>query len=90
MCGIVIGYIIVFIVTKILLHVLYDIKQKILINEELFSHYLVRGFMEMAVFRVYRRFDWEEKKLDESKTEIVDKRVKMTLVHEAFLLFLQL
>lgn len=84
MCGIVIGYIIVFIVTKILLHALYDIKQKILINEELFSHYLVRGFMEMAVFRVYRRFDWEEKKLDESKTEIVDKRVKMTLVHEAF------
>lgn len=84
MCGIAIGYIVVFIITKILLNALYDIKQKILINEELFSHYLVRGFMEMAVFRVYRRFDWEEKKLDKAKTEIVDKRVKMTLVHEAF------
>lgn len=49
----------VFIITNLLLRLLYSLKEKILTNEEKFNHYLVRGFMEMVVFRINRKFDAE-------------------------------
>lgn len=78
------GYIAVFIVTNLLLKVLYRIKNKILINEEKMNHYLVRGFLEMVVFRINVRFENEIKKAVKSRNVIVDSKVKMTLIHEAF------
>ena len=78
------GYIIVFIITNLLLKVLYGIKEKILCNEEMMNHYLVRGFMEMAVFRINCRFPSEIRKAESSKAEIVNAKVKMNLIHEAF------
>lgn len=78
------GYIAVFIVTNLLLKVLYRIKNKILINEEKMNHYLVRGFLEMVVFRINVCFGNEIKKAVKSRNEIVDSKVKMTLIHEAF------
>ncbi|OOM74960.1 lipid A export ATP-binding/permease protein MsbA [Clostridium puniceum] len=51
-----IGYIFVFIVTNILLKYLYNIKAHILNNEENFNKYLIRGFMELVVFRTNKRF----------------------------------
>ena len=56
------GYILIFIITNILLKFLYKIKEKILNSEELFNHYLVRGFMEMLVFRMSKQFPNEIKK----------------------------
>ena len=78
------GYIIIFIVTNLLLKSLYFIKEKILINEEKMSHFLVRGFMEMVVFRVNRRFSSEINKVSDSKKEIVNAKIKMNMIHEAF------
>lgn len=79
-----VGYAIIFIVTNILLKFLYQIKEKILNNEELLNHYLVRGFMEMLVFRMSKQFPGEIKKAQNAKDDIVSSKVKMNMIHEAF------
>jgi len=84
MSVILMGYVIVFIVTNLLLKALYKVKTSILINKEKFNHILVRGLMEMVVFRVNRRFEYEIRKAERACSEIVDSKVKMTLIHEAF------
>ena len=81
---ILIGYIAVFIITNLLLKVLYQIKERILSNEEMMNHILVRGFMEMVVFRINKRFKVEIEKAESAKKEIVNAKVKMKLIHEAF------
>ncbi|MDE6364605.1 MAG: ABC transporter ATP-binding protein/permease, partial [Lachnospiraceae bacterium] len=78
------GYVIVFIVTNLLLKGLYQIKEKILTNEEQLNHFLVRGFMEMPVFRMRHQFPNEIKKASRAKRIIVASKVKMTMIHEAF------
>lgn len=79
-----IGYLFVFLVTKILIKFLYQIKEKIMGHEELLNHYLIRGFMEMVVFRVERQFAKEITKAECAKDKIVKAKVKMALIHEAF------
>lgn len=81
---ILLSYVVVFIVTNILLKVLYKIKERILYNEEQMNHYMVRGFMEMVVFRVNKRFTYEIKKAENAKNIVVNSKVKMKLIHEAF------
>lgn len=78
------GYIIVFLVTNLLLKRLYQIKEKILTNEEELNHFLVRGFMEMPIFRMKHQFPNEVKKALGAKRVIVSSKVKMTMIHEAF------
>ena len=79
-----VGYILIFIITNILLRFLYKIKEKILNSEELFNHFLVRGFMEMLVFRMSKQFPSEIKKTRSAKEDIVSSKVKMNMIHEAF------
>ena len=79
-----VGYILIFIITNILLKFLYKIKEKILNSEELFNHFLVRGFMEMLVFRMSKQFPSEIKKTRSAKEDIVSSKVKMNMSHEAF------
>jgi len=79
-----IGYLLVFIITNILLKALYQVKERILVGEERFNHYFVRGLMEMVVFRVYRRFTKELQKAETASGEIVSSNVKMKMTHEAF------
>ncbi|MDD6770783.1 ABC transporter ATP-binding protein [Inconstantimicrobium porci] len=81
---ILLSYVVVFVVTNILLKVLYKIKERILYNEEQMNHYMVRGFMEMVVFRVNKRFTYEIKKAENAKNIVVNSKVKMKLIHEAF------
>lgn len=78
------GYLIIFVITNILLKFLYKIKETILNSEELLNHYLVRGFMEMLVFRMNTQFTNEMKKTRDAKENIVSSKVKMTMIHEAF------
>lgn len=78
------GYLIIFVITNILLKFLYKIKETILNSEELLNHYLVRGFMEMLVFRINKQFTNEMKKTRDAKENIVSSKVKMTMIHEAF------
>ncbi|MCM1181320.1 MAG: ABC transporter ATP-binding protein/permease [Clostridium sp.] len=83
-CFLISGYIVVFLVTNLLLKGLYRIKEKILTNEEELNHFLVRGFMEMPLFRMKRQFPGEIKKAINAKGIIVSSKVKMTMIHEAF------
>lgn len=78
------GYVFVFSITNLLLKGLYQIKEKILTNEEELNHFLVRGFMEMPVFRMKNQFPNEVKKALGAKRVIVSSKVKMTMIHEAF------
>lgn len=78
------GYFFIFLVTSLLLKSLYRIKDKILDNEELLNHFLVRGLMEMVTFRLARQFPTELQKAASAKKAIVSSKVKMTLIHEAF------
>ena len=79
-----VGYMLIFIITNILLKFLYKIKERILNSEELFNHFLVRGFMEMLVFRMSKQFPSEIKKTRSAKENIVSSKVKMNMIHEAF------
>ena len=78
------GYLIVFLVTNLLLKGLYQIKENILTNEEELNHFLVRGFMEMPLFRMKRQFPGEIGKASKAKRIIVASKIKMTMIHEAF------
>ncbi|MET1247167.1 ABC transporter ATP-binding protein [Sporolactobacillus sp. STCC-11] len=84
MLAILLGYVFVFIITNLLLKVLYRIKERILTSEETLNHFLVRGFMEMVVFRLNKRFGYERAKAYDARNQIVAAKVKMTLIHEAF------
>jgi len=81
---ILIGYAITFVVTNIVLKKLYKIKSGILINEEFMNHYLVRGLMELVVFRTNKRYATEIKKAREAADTIVSGQTKMILTHEFF------
>lgn len=70
--------------TNLLLKSLYKIKERILGNEEKLNHFLVRGFMEMVVFRMGRQFSAELEKAQRAKGVIVSSKVKMNMIHEAF------
>ncbi len=83
-CFLLAGYVIVFIVTNLLLRWLYQIKERILTNEEELNHFLVRGFMEMPLFRMKRQFPGEVRKALGAKRTIVAAKVKMSMIHEAF------
>ena len=83
-CVLLSGYAVIFLVTNFLLRSLYQLKERILNNEELLNHFLVRGLMEMVVFRLERQFPTELQKARRAKGDIVDSKVKMTLIHEAF------
>lgn len=82
--GIMGGYMVVFIITHYLLKYLYHIKERILVNEEKLNKLLVRGFMELSVFRLNGRFKAEIEKASVAGHTIINNKVKMKLVHEAF------
>lgn len=42
--------------SNVLLKVLMQMKEKVLNHEEMLNHYLIRGFMELVIFRVERQF----------------------------------
>jgi len=84
MVVIVLSYIVVFVISNLLLKVLYKVRERILVNEEKFNHFLVRGFMEMVTFRINRRFKREIQKTEDASKEIVSSSVKIRLAHEAF------
>ena len=78
------GYVIVVIVSKIILKRLYSLKEKILFNQEFLNKHLVRGFMELVVFRTNKKYDTEIKVSKDGIKNIVDGKTKIKLVHEIF------
>lgn len=78
------GYIIVVIISNLILKKLYKLKESILLNQEFLNKHLVRGFMELVVFRTNKKFDTELKVTKEGIKKIVDGKTKIKLVHEIF------
>ena len=78
------GYILVIIISNIILKRLYKLKEKILLNQEFLNKHLIRGFMELVVFRTNKKYDTEIKVTKEGIKNIVDGKTKIKLVHEVF------
>ena len=78
------GYILVIIISNIILKRLYKLKEKILLNQEFLNKHLIRGFMELVVFRTNKKYDTEIKVTKDGIKNIVDGKTKIKLVHEIF------
>ena len=78
------GYIIVIIISNIILKILYKLKENILLNQEFLNKHLVRGFMELVIFRTNKKYDTEIKVTKKGIRNIVDSKTKIKLVHEIF------
>ena len=83
-CTVACGYLLVFLITNLLLKLLYRMKERVLDNEELLNHFLTRGFMEMVVFRLNRKFSAEIKKAEKARDQIVRSKIGISFIHEAF------
>lgn len=84
------GYIIVIIISNIILKKLYKLKESILLNQEFLNKHLVRGFMELVVFRTNKKFDTEIKITKNEIKNIVDSKTRIKLVHELFFTIFEL
>lgn len=82
--AVLVGYIFVIVITNIVLKVLYELKEKIIINQELLNKRLIRGFMELVIFRTNKKYDVELANIDEEIIDITKGRTKIKLVHEIF------
>ena len=78
------GYLLVILISNLLLKKLYKLKEKILLNQETLNKHLIRGFMELVVFRTNKKYDSEIKITNEGIKNIVDAKTKIKLVHEIF------
>jgi len=87
---ILIGYFFVIIVSNVILKRLYVLKEKILINQEFLSKHLVRGFMELVVFRTNKKYDMEIELSTNGIKDIINSKVKIKLVHEMFFTLFEL
>ena len=66
------GYILVIIISNLILKRLYKLKEKILLNQEFFNKHLIRGFMELVIFRTNKKYDTEIKLTKEEIKNITD------------------
>ncbi|MFR6327530.1 MAG: ABC transporter ATP-binding protein [Eisenbergiella sp.] len=83
-CTVACGYLLVYLITNVLLKLLYRMKERDLDNQELLNHFLTRGFMEMVVFRLNRKFGAEIKKAEKARDQIVRSKIGISFIHEAF------
>ncbi|MCM1991827.1 ABC transporter ATP-binding protein [Oceanirhabdus seepicola] len=84
MAVIFIGYVVIFLISNILMKHLYKIKDKILTSEEWLSRHFIRGFMEVVVFRLNKRFYKEICKIEETSNSVVKSKTKIRMIHELF------
>jgi ATP-binding cassette subfamily B protein len=78
------GYLIVFAISYVLLKYLHEKKEQILSHEEDFSRFSVRGFMELVVFRINKRFTREIERVEGLSDEIVKSKAQVRMIHELF------
>lgn len=90
MLVIVAGYVVVFLVTNLLLKVLYAMKTTILEEQEKMSRFSIRGFMELVVFRTNKRYEKEIDKLSQTARNIIHKNAQLKMIHEAFFAIFEL
>ncbi len=78
------GYALVFLITKLLMKKLLFIKDDILNNEQLLNNRLVRGIMEVFLFRVEKLYPKEIKACEDTAGQIVSARARLKMIHELF------
>lgn len=88
--AILIGYVIVFILTKILLKTLQKMKEKTLVSEEAMNATLIRGMTELVTFRINRKYKKEIENYELMAEENIHNITKMTMIHEFFFGFFAL
>lgn len=84
------GYVVVFLVTNLLLKVLFAMKTTILEEQEKMSRFSIRGFMELVVFRTNKRYEKEIDKLSQTARNIIYKNAQLKMIHEAFFAIFEL
>ncbi|WBW97290.1 ABC transporter ATP-binding protein [Oceanirhabdus sp. W0125-5] len=84
MAVIFIGYVVIFFISNILMKYLYKIKDKILTSEEWLSKHFIRGFMELVVFRLNKRYETEINKIEQRSNSVVKSKTKIRMIHELF------
>ncbi len=84
MVFVLVSYVVVFFIAYLLLRYLREKKEKILVHEEDFSRFSVRGFMELVVFRLNKRFRREIERVESLSDTIVKSKAQMRMVHELF------
>ena len=78
------GYVVVILISNLILKKLYALKEKIIVNQETLNRHLVRGFMELVVFRTNKKYDTEIQITKDGIKNITDAKTKIKLVHEMF------
>ncbi|MFD0716877.1 ABC transporter ATP-binding protein [Paenibacillus sp. GCM10027626] len=78
------GYVVIFCLTNLLLRMLYRIKSSLLESQEKMSKYSIRGFMELVVFRLNKRYEKEIERLHNTAGVIVKKSTQIKMIHESF------
>ncbi len=78
------GYIIIFVFNNLLLRKLYRIKSSLIESQETISKYSIRGFMELVVFRLNKRYKKEIARLHNTAGDIVKKSTQIRMMHESF------
>ncbi|WP_227872407.1 ABC transporter ATP-binding protein [Paenibacillus albus] len=78
------GYVVIFFLNNLLLRMLYRVKASLLDNQEKMSKYSIRGFMELVVFRLNKRYEKEIQRLYHTADEIVKKSTQIKMIHESF------
>ncbi|WP_341346216.1 ABC transporter ATP-binding protein [Paenibacillus sp. FSL H3-0469] len=84
------GYVVIFLLTNILLKVLYRIKESVLMQQEAMSRYGVRGFMELVVFRTNKKYAQEIGRLNRAAQQIIRQSAKLQMIHESFFALFEL
>ncbi|WP_430611164.1 ATP-binding cassette domain-containing protein [Enterococcus sp. DIV0876] len=87
---ILIGYILVYVITRVLLRFLQTVKERSLISEEIMNSTLIRGITEMVTFRVNKRYKKEISKYHDTAISTTNDLTKLTLIHEFFFGFFAL
>ncbi|CAH1215707.1 putative ABC transporter ATP-binding protein [Paenibacillus plantiphilus] len=78
------GYVVIFFLNNLLLRMLYQIKSSLLESQEKMSKYSIRGFMELVVFRLNKRYEKEIRRLHNKADDIVKKSTQIRMIHESF------
>ncbi|RKN70649.1 ABC transporter ATP-binding protein [Paenibacillus ginsengarvi] len=84
MLAIAVGYVAIFLINHVLLRLLYSMKTSLLDSQEKLSKYSIRGFMELVVFRVNKRYRKEIERLHETADGMVKLSARIRVIHESF------
>ena len=78
------SYLFVIIISNLILKKLYSLKEEVLYDQEYLNKHLIRGLMELVVFRTNKKFETEIKTAELKANEIVNAKIKIKMVHEIF------